>query len=101
MYTFLTSLIILLSKIRDKFTVRALRFDRPLPWNPDDGKECLWMGCCDCGLEHFFVIGHSGTPVRPVKYKYRFRFGATAWSKPDPNLGWEAKRQAIKRGCYL
>ena len=98
MYTLLTTLIILLSKIRDRFTVRVLRFDRPLPWNPDDGDKWLWVGCCDCGLEHFFVIGHSGTPVRPMTYKYKYRFGAKGWTKPNPMLGYRAQQQAKERG---
>jgi len=97
MYTLLTTLIILLSKIRNRFAARALRFDRPLPWNPDDKDKWLWIGCCDCGLEHFFVVGHSATPVRPMTYKYKFRFGAVGWTKPDPMLGDHARRQAEKR----
>ena len=43
------------------------------------------MGCCDCGLAHFIISGHSLTPVRTVDYAYKLRFGAMAWTKPDPS----------------
>lgn len=94
-YTLLTSLIILLSKMRDRCGSMALRSDRPVPWNMQ-GTRHLWMSCCDCGLRHFFVIGHSGTAVRPMKYSYRLRFGAKAWTDPDPELGDVVKKEARK-----
>lgn len=97
MYTILTILIILLGKLRDKCGPLTLRCDRPIPWNmQDDG--ALWMSCCDCGLGHFFVVGHSGTAMRPKKYTYKFRFGANAWTDPDPDLGDVVVREAQKAG---
>lgn len=96
-YTILTSMIILLSKLRDRSFRRVLRLDRPIPWCMQ-GTEHLWMSCCDCGLEHFFVIGHSGTAVRPVNYNYSMRFDAKAWTDPDPELGGVVEEAAKKEG---
>ncbi|GAH69916.1 unnamed protein product [marine sediment metagenome] len=55
------------------------------------------MGCCDCGLTHFIVSDHSVTPIRTSDYKYKLRFGAKAWHKPDPNLiehAWSKAQEA-------
>lgn len=98
LYTFLTGLIILLSKIRDKTFKPHMRFDRTIPHPPDQPKDILWMDCCDCGLPHFFINGVSGTPVRPKEYKYNFRFGAKAWHEPDLELGQEAYKKARELG---
>ena len=86
-YTVLTSLIILLGKVRDLTCVTAktsaLRLDRTIPWCHDYGEGLYFMGCCDCGLSHFIISGHSFTPVRTQNYAYKLRFGAMAWTKPD------------------
>ncbi len=97
-YSFLTGLIILLSKIRDKIFVPYMRFDRTLPHPPDQANDVLWFSCCDCGLSHFIMNGISATPVRPEKYKYRFRFGAKAFIEPDNDLGHGAYKKARSLG---
>ena len=97
-YTILTGLIILLSKIRDKSFVRHMRFDRTLPHPPGQPDDVLWITCCDCGLTHFIINGISETPVRPLKYTYHFRFGAKAFTDPDPNLGLKAYKKARSLG---
>jgi hypothetical protein len=56
------------------------------------------MSCCDCGLEHFFVVGHSGTAVRPKDYGYKWRFGANPWTKPDPYLRQRVIEMAKREG---
>lgn len=88
-YTILTSFIILLGKLRDLTCVTAktsaLRFDRTIPWCHDYGEGLYFLGCCDCGLGHFIISGHSFTPVRTRDYAYKLRFGAKAWTKPDPS----------------
>lgn len=90
-YTILTSAIILISKLRKKLSPPLYwRFDRTLPWPKGQPASGLWMSCCDCGLAHFFITGESGTPVRPEKYAYRLRFGATGHTEPDLHLGRRA-----------
>ncbi|MBA7681547.1 hypothetical protein ES703_89887 [subsurface metagenome] len=101
-YTILTSIIILLSKVRNQFCnnkkpTAFLRVDRIIPWCPDYGKGLYYMGCCDCGLTHFIVADHSITPVRTLNYKYKLRFGAKAWHEPDPDLidyAWNKAQEA-------
>ena len=101
-YTLLTSAIILLGKIRDRICSPRhggafLRLDRCIPWCDDFGKGRTYIGCCDCGLTHFVVIGHSLTPVRPIRYRYKMRFGANAWTKPNAELAttvWEQAKEA-------
>lgn len=97
-YTILTSLIILISKIRSRVGGQYfLRCDRPIPWH-QQGKKWIHMSCCDCGLAHFFVVGHSGTAIRPQKYSYNLRFGAKAWTDPDPELGAHVLKKAKEAG---
>lgn len=89
-YTILTTLIIILGKLRDRIPSPKsggmhLRYDRCIPY-PKDFNGNLYMSCCDCGLVHFFIPDHSGTPVRPRRYAYRFRLGSKAWHEPDSNL---------------
>ena len=87
MYKFLTILIILIGKLRAKFDNRKVRFDRTMPL-PDEQsvQDILYMECCDCGLVHFIVYGHSGTPIRPEKYDYGLRCGNIASSEPEERL---------------
>lgn len=97
-YTFLTGLIILLGKLRDRFhKTRFVRFDRTLPLVKEH-RPYLYISCCDCGLTHFFIPDHSGTPLRPQNYQYKFRFGAKGWTEPNIGLGQEAVEHAIKFG---
>jgi len=92
-YTLLTSIIILVGKVRKRLCRRDehVRGDRTSPWPPNDA-DTLLTTCCDCGLTHFFVCGRSGTVSRPLRYAYRLRFGAVAWTDPDIELGREACR---------
>jgi len=97
-YSLLTGCIILLGKLRERFNKQPhVRFDRTIPCPPDQ-EPYLYISCCDCGLVHFFVPWHSGTPLRPINYKYRLRFGAKPWTEPDINLGQEGVEHAIKFG---
>lgn len=92
LYTVLTTAIIALSKVRFRCTAgRKLRWDRTVRWADPEHKDILFMTCCDCGLGHCFVIGHSGTPIRPPGYGYRGRLGAMAHAPPAPELGREAQ----------
>lgn len=104
-YTLITTAIIMLGWLRGWLGPRqVLRFDRTLPWCEDfTGKayrgengwtphqRVLMLECCDCGLTHCTVAGHSGTPVRPKDYRYPLRLGANAWTKPLPALGAEVR----------
>jgi hypothetical protein len=97
LYTILTSLIILIGRVRDRLCrPMSLRYDRTLPCPPEWGPQVLFFTCCDCGLTHFFVPGHSGTPRRPASYEYELRLGAKAWTDPDPKLGLKAKYEFHK-----
>ena len=88
-YTILTSLIVLLGKFRSHFCITnktaALRFDRTTPY-ADYGHKNTFMGCCDCGLAHFIIPGHSVTPERTKNYNYKYRMGSKAWHEPENNL---------------
>ena len=87
MYKLLTMLIILLGKLRSKFGNRKVRFDRTMPLPESQNKQgILYMECCDCGLVHFIVYGHSGTPIRPEHYDYGMRCGNKASSEPEKML---------------
>ena len=97
-YTILTGLIILFSKIRDRSFISYMRFDRTLPHPPDQPNDVLWITCCDCGLSHFILNGISATPARPEKYRYRFRFGAKAFTDPNNDLGLKAYKIARTLG---
>ena len=98
-YKIITAVIILIGRLRDVVEMRVnrgvkmVRFDRTLPWPKDQPKDGLWMTCCDCGLAHFFSMGHSGSPARPQEYDYGLRFGAVGHAKPDPELGVEAHKR--------
>ena len=98
-YTILTGLIILLSKIRDKSYKPYFRLDRTVPVPKEDQIDSLYMSCCDCGLTHFILCENaiSLTPVRPMKYKYKIRFGAKAWTEPNIALGRDALKIARSR----
>ena len=89
-YTGLTTMIIVLGKLRDKTcktrATACLRFDRTIAWNKELSGNHVLMGCCDCGLSHYLVPGHSVTPVRTGRYGYKLRFGANAWAEPDESL---------------
>jgi len=104
LYTLLTSIIILISKIRDKVSSKEkfmhMRFNRTLPWPTlkEEEKDIFYISCCDCGLTHFFLLNHSSTPVRPKEYSYNFRFGNNAYTKPDLDLGYEAYTKASLHG---
>ena len=92
-YTILTSMIILIGKLRDHIfhhEMRVFRFDRTLPWPKYQSPDGLYVGCCDCGLEHIFFRGLSGTPVRPEQYSYLGRFGAMGHTGPPSGLGERA-----------
>ena len=101
-YTILTTLIIMLGKFRDRtcksHTTSCFRSDRTIPWNKDLADNILLMGCCDCGLAHFLIPGHSVTPIRTVSYSYKFRLGANSWHKPDTSLSEYACEKAQKVG---
>lgn len=111
-YKLLTTAIIILGKLRDRFGGAfpkmpghlyrqfPVRFDRALPW-PEDAKLYLGMGCCDCGLTHVIIHGKSVTPKRPMSYDYKMRLGAQAYAKPDPKLGEEARAMMIDAGELL
>jgi len=103
MYTFLTTLIILLGKLRDRIPSsrsggKCLRFDRCVPWGGEVYAGNYYLGCCDCGLEHFIVPYHSFTPVRPRRYAYHHRLGAKAWHEPDSSLTHRVYTEAKKAG---
>ena len=103
-YTFLTNTIILLSKLRDKCLDGPshnghLRIDRVLPWYEGFGSDKLFMGCCDCGLTHFLVLGHSITPVRPINYQYKMRMGGKAWVEPNTDLADVVLEKA--KNCHV
>src|SRR4051812_12665128 len=101
-YNVLTAVIILTSKLRDGlFKSWPLRWDRTLPWPDNQNEKTLLIGCCDCGLAHFIVMGQSITPIRPADYNYRLRFGARAFTSPRPDLGEEARWLFISNGCQL
>lgn len=92
LYTILTSIICVLGLIRDRFCgPMPLRWDRTLTAPDEWNNSVMYMSCCDCGLTHFFVPDKSGTPRRPIAYKYKGRFGADSWTNPDPELGLQAK----------
>ena len=97
-YTILTSLIILLGKLRSKFGSRALRLDRATPWN--QGTEKIKMQCGDCRTKILFVVGHSMTPVRPLEYSYKLRLGSMARTEPDPSLIGKIK-ESLSMDIYL
>ena len=88
-YSVVTTLIIALSKLRGRLcrNTYRLRCDRTLPW--EEPKDALSMVCCDCGLTHFIIAGHSITPVRPERYQYQGRLGMNAYINPNPGLGIE------------
>ena len=80
-------LIIALGKFRAIIGRRNIRFDRTMPLPEKQSKQgVLYMECCDCGLIHFVVNKHSGTPIRPLKYNYKMRLGAKASNEPDESL---------------
>ena len=99
-YTILTGIIILLAKLREKTLGEKPRFrwDRTIPVPYEDQGSSLYIKCCDCGLSHFILYSRSATPVRPLKYDYRLRFGSKAWTEPDLELGQDAHEAALKRG---
>ena len=104
-YTIITGMIILLSKLRDRIfqhgTVKDslhFRWDRTVPVHYEDQGSSLYMKCCDCGLEHLICYSRSVTPVRPLMYNYRLRFGSVAWGESDRELGQDAYEIAKRRG---
>jgi len=101
-YTILTTLIIVLSKLRDLVCSPEhggghLRFDHCIPWSKNYGDN-YYMSCCDCGLTHFIVPYHSMTPVRPRFYHYSYRLGAKAWHEPDFRLAKQVEFEARQSG---
>ena len=113
-YRVLTLCIIVIGRIRARIAPReVLRFDRTLPWgDPQKGTlnvlraniDCpervgLYLQCCDCGLRHFMVAGHSGTPVRPAEYDYRLRAGQVSNLPLIPGHGAEVE-DLFLRGIY-
>ena len=101
MYTLLTWLICVLSNIRERLCPAVIRWDRTLAWDAPEMDAAhgvvLWK-CCDCGLEHFHVIGKTQTPVRPLNYRYRLRAGRGSSERLDPRLG-PAARDVYVRWC--
>lgn len=102
-YTLLTSAIILLGMLRDRFCnpkarTSFFRYDRTLPWCEDYGHDVTFLGCCDCGLAHLFICGHSVTPLRTLDYAYKLRFGVKAWADPRPDLVEEVDACARQKG---
>lgn len=102
-YTLLTSAIILLGMLRERFCnpkskTSVFRYDRTLPWCEDYGQNITFLGCCDCGLPHLIICGHSATPVRTLNYAYKLRFGAKAWTAPRPDLTMEVDAYARQKG---
>lgn len=96
-YNILTAFIIALGWLRDRICQAeyVTRLDRTLPWpaerqrllDGDADQQQLGMICCDCGLTHLIMCGHSVTPVRPRFYRYAGRMGVDAWTEPRPDLG--------------
>lgn len=91
-------MIIFLSKIRDKSFKPYVRFDRAIPFFDNLKMRCFYASCCDCGLTHFSVYGKGIIPLRPRKYKYKFRLGAKAWHPPDKELGNSLVDYAVNYG---